>query len=247
LISKELPMIATLLLLSCAHVKSPDAAHDHSAHHHGDAVEAPAVVEAPVAEAPVAEAPVEEAHGHEAHADPADAAEMWVCPMHPEVTSDGPGTCPTCGMNLVLPSAEEEGEGEGHMARMERVRGELQATLGDAYDAPVPGLDSADAAAGSRLYRRSCETCHGASGKGDGILASGLAMPPADHTDAHHARYYSDAGRMELIRNGIAGTPMVGFSSQLTEQELLDLYAFVSSLRGGEPKAAPHDHSTHAH
>jgi mono/diheme cytochrome c family protein len=233
-------MLATLLLLSCAHV------HDHGSHDHGDA--AAPVVEAPVEAAPVVEAPAEEVHDHghaEADAAEADATEMWVCPMHPEVTSDGPSTCPTCGMDLVQPGAEEEGE--GHMGRMERVRGELQATLQEAYDAPVPGLDSADAAAGSRLYRRSCETCHGGSGKGDGILASGLAMPPADHTDSHHARYYSDAGRMEIIRNGIAGTPMVGFSSQLTEQELLDLYAFVASLRGDEPKAAPHDHSTHAH
>lgn len=27
--------------------------------------------------------------------------ELWVCPMHPEVTSDRPGTCPKCGMDLV--------------------------------------------------------------------------------------------------------------------------------------------------
>jgi FtsP/CotA-like multicopper oxidase with cupredoxin domain len=28
-------------------------------------------------------------------------AEVWTCPMHPEVTSDGPGTCPRCGMRFV--------------------------------------------------------------------------------------------------------------------------------------------------
>ncbi|WP_018343978.1 HlyD family efflux transporter periplasmic adaptor subunit [Cytophaga aurantiaca] len=27
---------------------------------------------------------------------------MYSCPMHPEITSDKPGTCPKCGMNLVL-------------------------------------------------------------------------------------------------------------------------------------------------
>jgi hypothetical protein len=31
---------------------------------------------------------------------PAPAAETYVCPMHPEVTSDAPGRCPKCGMAL---------------------------------------------------------------------------------------------------------------------------------------------------
>ena len=25
----------------------------------------------------------------------------WTCPMHPEISQDGPGTCPKCGMNLI--------------------------------------------------------------------------------------------------------------------------------------------------
>jgi RND family efflux transporter MFP subunit len=32
----------------------------------------------------------------------------WVCPMHPEVTSHEPGTCPKCGMDLVLDSGAAE-------------------------------------------------------------------------------------------------------------------------------------------
>ena len=34
------------------------------------------------------------------HHDHADAAAVYTCPMHPDVTSDKPGTCPKCGMNL---------------------------------------------------------------------------------------------------------------------------------------------------
>lgn len=36
-------------------------------------------------------------------------ADVWTCPMHPEVTSDKPGTCPKCGMAL-----EKAGEGHDH-------------------------------------------------------------------------------------------------------------------------------------
>jgi FtsP/CotA-like multicopper oxidase with cupredoxin domain len=32
---------------------------------------------------------------------------VYVCPMHPEVTSDEPGSCPKCGMKLLAQAAEE--------------------------------------------------------------------------------------------------------------------------------------------
>jgi hypothetical protein len=36
-------------------------------------------------------------------------ATIYTCPMHPEVTSDKPGRCPKCGMNLV-PKPPAEGK-----------------------------------------------------------------------------------------------------------------------------------------
>ena len=39
-----------------------------------------------------------EAHQHGAED---ESAASYVCPMHPEVTSDGPGKCSKCGMDLV--------------------------------------------------------------------------------------------------------------------------------------------------
>jgi len=35
------------------------------------------------------------------YGDPDALADMWTCPMHPDVNSDAPGTCPTCGMKLI--------------------------------------------------------------------------------------------------------------------------------------------------
>ena len=40
------------------------------------------------------------------------AKKLWVCPMHPEVVQDHPGTCPKCGMDLV--EMEQPGAAHGH-------------------------------------------------------------------------------------------------------------------------------------
>ena len=52
-------------------------------------------------------------HGHGHHAKPAsEPTGPYTCPMHPEVTSDAPGSCPKCGMDLV-PQAELGKHGHG--------------------------------------------------------------------------------------------------------------------------------------
>ncbi len=56
---------------------------------------------APAAQAPTA---ATGAAGDPAH--PAPAATVWVCPMDPDVVSDKPGRCPTCGMKLVPKDAK---------------------------------------------------------------------------------------------------------------------------------------------
>jgi membrane fusion protein, copper/silver efflux system len=46
-------------------------------------------------------------HGHSSPADApsAVAKELYVCPMHPTITSDHPGDCPICGMKLIKAAA----------------------------------------------------------------------------------------------------------------------------------------------
>lgn len=41
--------------------------------------------------------------------EPALEGAVYTCPMHPEVTSDEPGECPKCGMDLVIKEGPVEG------------------------------------------------------------------------------------------------------------------------------------------
>ena len=49
------------------------------------------------------------------------ATVQYTCPMHPEVVKDEPGTCPECGMDLVVKNENTESEemNEMHEEHME--------------------------------------------------------------------------------------------------------------------------------
>ena len=40
-------------------------------------------------------------------------ADVWTCPMHPEVRESKPGRCPKCGMELVRASSIDAPHGTG--------------------------------------------------------------------------------------------------------------------------------------
>lgn len=114
--------LLTGVLGGCVSVQMPEIAHTHPAHPDAERPTAPnvpsvlAVPADPVAAPPLntsAETtPSPAGHtghgGHDAHAEPAPTAPeppaegVYVCPMHPEIVSDEPGTCPLCGMDLEL-------------------------------------------------------------------------------------------------------------------------------------------------
>jgi len=119
----------------------------------------------------------------------------------------------------------------GHMKHMNDVRSWLKGELGDDYNKPIAKATEAQIASGKKIYGKTCFACHGISGKGDGMAAAALNPKPADFTDPEHAGYYSDAGRLYIIKNGIKDSPMVGWGKTLNEKEIFDVYAYVKSLK----------------
>jgi high-affinity iron transporter len=88
-----------------------------------------------------------------------------------------------------------------------------------------------DLAEGRVLFEKSCASCHGASGLGDGPAAASLnPKPPAiGNAVAMHDR--SPAILYRITSVGIAGTPMMGFAGQLTAEQRWNIISYLTSLR----------------
>ena len=120
---------------------------------------------------------------------------------------------------------------EAHMKHMAETRERLRKELGAKYNDPVPPATPEQMALGRQVYQTFCLICHGHEGKGNGPGSEALKTKPADFTDFAHATYYSDQGRLHVIRNGVPESPMVGWAAAIGEEKVMAVHAFVRSLR----------------
>lgn len=93
---------------------------------------------------------------------------------------------------------------------------------------------------GKEIYDKRCTWCHGAEGAGDGAAKDRLNPPPRDFTSGNYKIKTSsfeelapnDDDVFRMIRDGMPGTAMPGWSSLLSEQDMWDLVAYVKSFAG---------------
>ncbi|MDO9184370.1 MAG: cytochrome c [Bacteroidia bacterium] len=131
-----------------------------------------------------------------------------------------------------------------HSKQMNDTRKWLKAELGEKYNESVSPATTTQLKQGKEIYTKYCASCHGNSGKGDGSAAAALEPKPADFTNSEHSSFYSDQGRILIIKKGIKGTAMAGWANTLNEEEILSVYVYVNSLKNsGEMK----EHQEHSH
>jgi mono/diheme cytochrome c family protein len=109
---------------------------------------------------------------------------------------------------------------------------------------PQAGAGPANAEAsqsqGAAIFKRSCESCHGAGGRG----STGANTP--DFTDSKVQARLTDAQIQSTIAEGRPGTMMPGWSDKLSGQDIQAVAAYVRSLGptaaqpqgSGQPKPA---------
>ncbi|MBI5437927.1 MAG: c-type cytochrome [Nitrosomonadales bacterium] len=94
------------------------------------------------------------------------------------------------------------------------------------------------AAKGKEIYDKRCVWCHGAEGDGAGAAQDRLMPPPRDFTSGNYKirtsnfddMVPSDDDVFRMIRDGMPGTAMPGWSSLLAEQDMWDLAAYVKTF-----------------
>jgi mono/diheme cytochrome c family protein len=107
------------------------------------------------------------------------------------------------------------------------------ATTDDAWTAPARATakknpiaaDAASIGRGKAVYTAECETCHGASGKGDGPQAKDLEKNPGNLTKLQGQ---SPGALFWKVTEG--RKPMPSLGQKLTEQQRWDVVNYIQTL-----------------
>jgi cytochrome c553 len=96
-----------------------------------------------------------------------------------------------------------------------------------------------DAKAGKAKYTENmrCSSCHGETGAGDGPAAVALNPKPRNFKDCKYMETRTDADLFNVIKEGGAAAKpkplsplMVSFKSQLNDDEIKNVVAYIRSL-----------------
>jgi len=113
---------------------------------------------------------------------------------------------------------------------MNRLREELKQKLGSSYALSIPPASTEQLARGKKLYQTICSSCHGKLGKPPQLTITSLVIPPADLSRPEIDNFFSEQARLEIIRNGISGTPMKGLDGLLGEKDIVSIFMYTRIL-----------------
>jgi mono/diheme cytochrome c family protein len=83
--------------------------------------------------------------------------------------------------------------------------------------------------AGQALYEQHCLRCHGEKLDGHGPDAQYLIVRPAN-LQSSLTRHKTDWELLITISNGVLFSPMHGFRGKLTDQQMLDVLAYIRMI-----------------
>lgn len=106
----------------------------------------------------------------------------------------------------------------------------LPASVGPRDVAEFHPTELASAKRGRVVYQKLCAECHGEAGKGTGPRSGQLRINPTDFTDPELRDEVPPSWYFRAITQGVVGTAMLGWESQLIEQQRWDVTFYTWSL-----------------
>ena len=79
----------------------------------------------------------------------------------------------------------------------------------------------------ARLYAETCSVCHGENGDGNSHASAGLKPPPKDFTTIEARQVLTREYMIHIIRHGKPGTAMMGFASQLNDDQISSMADYI--------------------
>jgi len=89
---------------------------------------------------------------------------------------------------------------------------------------------------GADVYQTECASCHGPSGRGDGVAAAALTPPPSDLTDYRRLTAVSPLDYYRRTTIGVAGTAMPAYESRLSADDRWAAAVYATLLRLPAPR-----------
>ena len=97
-----------------------------------------------------------------------------------------------------------------------------------------------DAERGKAVYEKRCIYCHGEEGDADVAVAERLNPPPRDFSEGQYKikttgfddPVPNDSDLFRMIRDGMPGTAMPGWSDMLSDRQMWDLVAYIKIFAG---------------
>lgn len=86
---------------------------------------------------------------------------------------------------------------------------------------------------GQQLFTVHCQTCHGPTGKGDGVASEALEPKPRNLTRRPYKQGCGPGAIVRTLHTGVEDSAMQSFEAILTEDEMWKLARYVRSLQGG--------------
>ena len=102
-----------------------------------------------------------------------------------------------------------------------------------------PGLVFAAEDEVAQRYSLYCSVCHGDRGDGASHAQQGLIPPPRDFTDAAFARSITRERLLAAITNGVPGTAMIAWKSELGDAEIAELADYILANFVAAPQPTP--------